>query len=310
MSGVRLHNRRQGDRSEYLAIYMLSALGLVTQVPRQEDIGFDLICNISDQEGGLLSFQNHYAVSVKSTADDSRIVLEPPASKKKLDDPNYEDHFKWLFNLELPLMLGLIDKKLQKLSLYSTLSAWFLHYERRSECGIIELVPRVEDNGANPLVDRPKDLGAAIGTGGRKHFEVDLGFPVAVVSTGDLHDPTRLREIKAKLRFAIEFGAATARFALMHTPVFWWQRKTIPDGGIQEIAFGVQPGVIDAAKLPRMMAGLAPGLMSAALLFKRANQPKLLQSLREVMLLLPPGSVPKEIQNELPEVYGNQPLIV
>jgi hypothetical protein len=45
MSGVRLYNRLQGDRSEYLAVYILSALGLVTQAPRQEDIGFDLVCD-------------------------------------------------------------------------------------------------------------------------------------------------------------------------------------------------------------------------------------------------------------------------
>lgn len=39
-TGTRFHNFREGDRSEYLAVYLLSRLGLVTQVPRQEDIGF------------------------------------------------------------------------------------------------------------------------------------------------------------------------------------------------------------------------------------------------------------------------------
>src|SRR5882672_5134928 len=49
MSGVRLYNRRQCETSEYLADHILSALGLVTQVPRQEDIGFDLVCNLAEQ---------------------------------------------------------------------------------------------------------------------------------------------------------------------------------------------------------------------------------------------------------------------
>jgi len=90
MSGVRLHNPRQGDRSEYLAVYMLSALGLVTQVPRQEDIGIDLICNLAEQESGIVGFRHHFAVSVKS-ASTPRAVFVPADSKK--DDPKYTDHF-------------------------------------------------------------------------------------------------------------------------------------------------------------------------------------------------------------------------
>ena len=39
---------RQGDRSEYLALYMLSALGLAVPVPRQEDVGIDFHCNTSE----------------------------------------------------------------------------------------------------------------------------------------------------------------------------------------------------------------------------------------------------------------------
>ena len=151
MSGVRLHNPRQGDRSEYLAVYMLSALGLVTQVPRQEDIGIDLICNLAEQESGIVGFRHHFAVSVKS-ASTPRAVFVPADSKK--DDPKYTDHFNWLFHLELPLMLAVIDKEKQELALYSTLPAWFLFHERLGDCGVIELVPRTQVNGSNPGVDR------------------------------------------------------------------------------------------------------------------------------------------------------------
>src|SRR5206468_1915967 len=86
MSGTRSSNFRSGDRSEYLTVYLLSALGLVTEVPRQEDIGFDLVCNLAEQESGILSFRHHHAVSVKS-ASKPRVVLDPPESKEK--DPNY-----------------------------------------------------------------------------------------------------------------------------------------------------------------------------------------------------------------------------
>lgn len=79
-SPTKLHNPREGDRSEYLAVYLLSRLGLVTQVPRQEDIGIDLFCSLADQESGTLTFGHQFAVSVKS-ASLPQIILEPPPSE-------------------------------------------------------------------------------------------------------------------------------------------------------------------------------------------------------------------------------------
>jgi hypothetical protein len=312
MSGVRLHNPRQGDRSEYLAVYMLSALGLVTQVPRQEDIGIDLICNLAEQESGIVGFRHHFAVSVKS-ASTPRAIFVPADSKK--DDPKYTDHFNWLFHLELPLMLAVVDKEKQELALYSTLPAWFLFHERLGDCGVIELVPRTQVNGSNPGVDRPKDCGAEAAAAGRRRFEVDLGFPITVLTVQELGDKELLKRKKDSLRRAIELGAESARFAQMGTPYFWWFNVTIPGGYVagKTNPDGYNGGVAwfvgacrDVHQLGRMMVGLAPGLMSAALLFKEAKQTDLLKSLRESMRLLPDGSVPPEVQKALPEIYGDK----
>ncbi|HEV2247229.1 MAG TPA: hypothetical protein VGW37_11310 [Terriglobia bacterium] len=302
-TGTRHPDFRQGDRSEYLAVYILSALGLVTQVPRQEDIGFDLVCNLSEknQYADLLSFRYHYAVSVKS-ASKPRAVLAPPKSMES--NKNYTGHFDWLFNLELPLMLAVVNKNKQTLSLYSTLPAWFLFYLNRPEIGIIELVPRMKTQGPNPGVDKPKPVGADGKAGGRIRFQVDLGFPIAVISVVDLHKPALLQEKKKVIQLAVELGAASARFAQTHTPYFWWIIKTQPAGGILDYGWFVQNAPVDQARLIQMMNGLAPGLMSAALLFKRANRPDLLNSLRDSMRLLPGGSVPPEVQKELPEIFN------
>ncbi len=308
-TGTRYYNWREGDRSEYLAVYLLSALGLVTQVPRQEDIGFDLICNLAEQESGILSFRHHYAVSVKS-ASTPRAVLAPPESKEQ--DPHYREHFNWLFHLELPLMLAVVDKERQELALYSTLPAWFLFHERLHECGVIELVPRNKNDDESPHVTRPKDFGPDPKAGGRKRFEVDLGFPITVLTVQDLVDKNLLNQKKHSLRRAIELGTESARFAHMGTPFFWWFNMTIPSGYIagRTNPDGYNGGVAwivgacrDVGQLGRMMTGLAPGLMSAALLFKKAGRPDLLKSLRNAMQLLPSGSVPPEVQKELPEIY-------
>jgi len=285
-------------------------LGLVMQVPRQEDIGFDLICNLAEQETGIMSFRHHYAVSVKSVSD-PRAVLAPPKSKE--NDAGYKEHLNWLFNREFPLMLGVVDKEKQHVALYSTLPAWFLFYEHFPECGVIELVPRTDDGGANPGVGRPLDRGAEQKAAGRKRFEVDLGFPIVVVTIQDLENKDRLKRKKDSLRRAIELGAQSARCAQMGIPFFWWFNVTVPtgyefsqtnpDGYNGGVAWFVAP-CRDVNQLLPMLVGLAPGLMSAALLFKQAGQQGLLNSLRETMRLLPAGSVPPEVQKALPEIFG------
>lgn len=309
-TGTRFHNFREGDRSEYLAVYLLSRLGLVTQVPRQEDIGFDLICSLAEQENGILSFRNHYAVSVKSLSTPNT-TLAPPESKE--GDTSYCEHFNWLFHLELPLMLAVVDKANQEVALYSTLPAWFLFHGRLAECGIVELVPRTDTKAPNPGVDHPKDCGADAKAGGRIRFEVDLGFPITVLNIKNLEDSDLLKRKKDSLRRAIEFGVQSARFAQMGTPYFWWFNVTIPGGYIAGATNpdGFNGGVAwfvgacrDGQQLQRMMEGLAPSLISAALLFRKSNRPELLNSLRDSMRLLPPWSVPPEVQKELPEIFS------
>lgn len=310
-AGARHPDFRQGDRSEYLAVYILSALGLVTQVPRQEDIGFDLVCNLAEKNvyADLLSFRYHYAVSVKS-ASQPKIILAPPKSMESSRD--YTAHFDWLFNLELPLMLAVVNKNKQTLSIYSTLPAWFLYYLNRPEIGIIELVPRMRVRGPNLDVNQPTRIGPDGKAGGRIRFHVDLGFPIAVISVADLQCVALLEQKKRAIQHAVELGAASARLAQMHTPFFWWFNSTIPDGYIPGTTNpdGQNGGVAwwvgtcpNPQHLDQMMRGLAPGLMSAALLFNAAQRQDLVTSIGPVLRLLPPGSVPPQVQQSLPEIF-------
>src|SRR6185437_16022181 len=57
---------REGNRSEYLAQYFLSALGVSASVPRAEDIGIDFYCALAQQSGDRLTFHSPFAVQVGS----------------------------------------------------------------------------------------------------------------------------------------------------------------------------------------------------------------------------------------------------
>ena len=308
-SPTKLHNPREGDRSEYLAVYLLSKLGLVTQVPRQEDIGIDLFCNISNQESGTLTFGHHYAVSIKSESS-PKITLEPPPAESQ--NPEYTSHIDWLFGLGLPLMLAVINKEETAVSIYSTLPTWFLLHERRKDCGIIELVPRIRAAKTNPDVGRPVEGDSTGIASGKKRFLVDLGYPIITLSIGELGETELLRRKKSSLRLAVDLATQSARYGQMHTPFFWWFNMTIPGGYVEGNTNpdGINGGrawfvgtCSNSEQLTQMMGGLAPGCLSAALLFERAGRSDLLEAMAPVLKMLPPDTVFPAIRERLKPVF-------
>ena len=103
MSGMRLFSYRQGDRSEYLAHYLMSGLGVITAVPRQEDIGIDLYCTLADQERGKLTFGVPFLVQVKSASD------EPVAFGRLSSKGRWQrEDITWLLRQEIPFFVGLV----------------------------------------------------------------------------------------------------------------------------------------------------------------------------------------------------------
>jgi hypothetical protein len=117
---------RQGDRSEYLALYMLSALGLAVPVPRQEDVGIDFHCNLARQDGEAITYFAPYNVQVKS-ASVKRLEYGGHSKKKKKDKPpewkGYE--IQWILSQETPYFIAIVDKDKAKLRLFSTATRWF-----------------------------------------------------------------------------------------------------------------------------------------------------------------------------------------
>jgi hypothetical protein len=60
----------QGNRSELLADYLLSSIGIATPVRRQFDTGIDFYCNlIKDNDSGYLTFGYPFAIQIKSSSD-------------------------------------------------------------------------------------------------------------------------------------------------------------------------------------------------------------------------------------------------
>jgi hypothetical protein len=229
MPGVRSYSFREGDRSEYLAQFLLSAIGLCTAIPRQEDIGFDFACSIADGEEGNLSFGYPYLISIKSISSPC-IEVEPNKTTIKEDDSK---HVAWLFRQEQPTFLGVVDKDAVSLQIFSLLPLWFLYYRGGPTVGTMKLTPRL--NGANTKDVGPPVKGEELDYWpGHFHYEVDLGHPIAVLELSTIKDRERTRKAKQFLRMAVDFAERTLVHYRLSIPYFHWFAKTTPDASLRD----------------------------------------------------------------------------
>jgi hypothetical protein len=139
MSGVRSYSFREGDRAEYLTQFLLSALGLCSAIPRQEDIGYDFACSIANQETGLITFGFPFLITIKSR---SQPVIKIKRTKTGIA-ANDESNVEWLFPDQATL-LGIVDKRKLSIDIYSMLPVWFLHWAGPSDVGTMDLKPRLK----------------------------------------------------------------------------------------------------------------------------------------------------------------------
>lgn len=109
--GMRLFSFRQGDRSEYLALYALTRVAFVTPVPRQEDFGVvDFKCVLAKQEKNKVYPRGTFNIQVKSS--EKRIKLNNAA-------------IRWIStNMDSPLFICMVDKKGTRIKIYSCLNLW------------------------------------------------------------------------------------------------------------------------------------------------------------------------------------------
>ncbi|MCX6272567.1 MAG: hypothetical protein NTU44_15380 [Bacteroidetes bacterium] len=104
--GVTARNTRQGFRSEYIVKYIFSAFGTAVDVSAENDLGIDLLCNLTSFDGLLITYKSTYGIQVKSKGATFKY------SGKQAT--------KWLSKLEFPLLLVEVDKHNSRIKVYST----------------------------------------------------------------------------------------------------------------------------------------------------------------------------------------------
>ena len=305
MSGTRLSSFREGDRSEYLATYFFSALGLVTSVPRQEDIGYDLVCSLANQDTGLLTFENQYLVSIKSISKPN-IDLVPSKNFSCTESDHLLDlpHLMWLFALELPLLLAVVDKASQEILVYSTLPYWFILSDFH-DCGSLSLIPRIKPNNRSDLsadVEKPIKGKKTTRIPSRFHYKVYLGFPIARATIQELGAIDKLQTLKRQIKHAVHFGRLTAQYFNMGAPFGFWYSKTYQNGSNAQIAFHTKGAPEIDPKDEFILGNIAPVLITLALKYKSSSRNAMLDIVLELLKRAPSSEIPCEIKRLFPQL--------
>jgi hypothetical protein len=296
MSGIRAYNFREGDRSEYLANYLLSGLGLVTAVSRQEDIGFDFYCQLADQEIGNLSFGYPFIIQVKSYGVDNISYGETDPNKWKAENLN------WLFRLEIPLLIGVVCKKRMRLDIYNTSPLHFLFFENPNP-SIIELKLRYESDSKN--IDRPNKQSIdnwQSGKGDGNKYLVDLGNPIVTIGNEDLHDHEKLKNKKDMLKNIVALEQENYLFRKLKVPFFRWIFNVKTNGDIQPTWAHLVPQNYNLADL--YSSSLAQSIISIAINLKSRGKAQEALALKPLLKKIHPTVLPIGIKENFPDLFN------
>jgi hypothetical protein len=214
----RLVSFRQGDRSEYLAQYILSSIAISVPVPRQEDVGSDFHCTLLRREGNNLRPYLPFNIQIKSFGEE--VVRFGGVT----DAGNWRKHeIEQLCQTDTPFFIGIVNRDEQWMDVFCTINRYFVFYNwhQQGPPRTVELIPYSPDGeghlGAGelealePMANTPNWL-----------WKLPIGQPMVRISIGDAESPERCEEIKSLLGHYLRMDQENAVFARIGVGYFSW----------------------------------------------------------------------------------------
>lgn len=207
MGGKRLGSFRSGDRSEYLATYALSRFSFVNPFPRQEDFGVaDFLCVLTIEEGRNVYPESAFYVQVKSTEDTIHFQT---------------DAIRWISDhMDHPLFICVVDKRNNRVKLYSCWSLWWALF-LRGKPDEIALVLNTPLPVTEPELHEDDD---------NTRFTVPLGPPIMSKSVEEIEeDPNSVyRVMRDWVRIDVKNIARRSLGRIAVTGIVSWQTNLAP----------------------------------------------------------------------------------
>lgn len=224
MPGARYKDFRLGDSSELLAEFILNSMAFTTRVPRQEDIGYDFFCVLSERDGKMVKAGPFFTVQVKSSQE--KIIYEK----------DYE--VEWIKKQENPFFICVANRASLSVDIYST---WNMHtgFLAKNAQKIILIPGGPNDNYQEVRTKEDRSV-----------QEIPLGKPIlhitaedvmseenVVVLAGILHEWVTMDRENVVNRHAEMFWIIGPRYWETNQPLskskewitaFFWNAKNLP----------------------------------------------------------------------------------
>lgn len=304
----RVFSYRQGDRAEYLAHYILSAIAITVPVPRQEDVGSDFHCSLLRRTEQNLRPYLPFDIQIKSCGQ--KVKKEGVPFGGTTDTGKWRQHeIDQLCQTDTPFLIGLVDLKEQWIDIFSTLTRYFAVCRWRNKVANarqINLMP-YEPQSCDDLGDGTETELAELPGMPRNLWKLPLGQPICRISIEDSEDADKCEEIKTLLERYLRMDQENGVFARIGLGYFNWPVKIQTDQPLAAEAFGFVPranGTVDYNKQLLVAGKIAASLLCS---YKVSGEKAAIKAWEPVLAELPIKNEPQPVQNAIKEAleYAN-----
>lgn len=287
MPGGLWYTFRQGNRTEYLATYLLSALGIAVKVPREEDVGIDFHCNLASDFGdGLLRFFAPYNVQIKASSEEGISIKYGGIKNGKCKD----HEVRWLLSQRTPLFLGVVDKGAGVIRLYSMANRWFAKYEEQVPCELefVTDTPAAGEEIKMEAVEKSDLEHESIPAGvAHSSWRIPIGPPAMTLSVDEAEDACCLLNRRNHFKDFIYSDESNGVFSGIGLPCFSWPLWIQPNLCLMEQGVAVGWGKKITHDETRQMRVLAPLVASLQRTYVNAGKSEAAKQLGGLLSVIP-----------------------
>jgi hypothetical protein len=267
----RVFSFRQGDRSEYLAQYILSSFAISVPVPRQEDVGNDFHCSLLRRVGDNLQPYLPFNIQIKSDCDALRrggikfggITNSGVWRKHEIEN---------LCQTDTPFLIGIVNKEHQRLDLFTTIPRYFIcvNWSGRGkprEVTLLPYSPDVKSNLGNGEVIEFKSEGEEP----RFDWKLPIGQPIVSIGIDDAENQEKCEEIKHVIEPYLRLDQDNAVFSRLGLGYFHWPLVIQPGQFSQQRGIGYTFGPVGNPAFNKQMVTLCNIMASILSSFKLAK---------------------------------------
>lgn len=317
----RVFSYRQGDRSEYLAQYILSSFAISVPVPRQEDVGTDFHCSLlrvveapseskGTGKGATTKYLRPYLpfdIQIKS-ADEKKISFGGFT-----DGGNWRKHeIEQLRETSTPLLIGLVHKEKFQLDLFTTIPRYFVHYlwKRKGLPQRVDLIP-YSPEGEGHLTDgedekpkkakkkkKGKDVPDYV-------WKLPIGQPIIRISAADAENPAKVEEIKNLLEPYLYMDHENGVLARTGVGYFKWPLIIRTGKPLKEVAFGWAPQALHSNPGKAQMALVARAAASILAMHEQSGAKAQILAWESVLGQLPLAELPAQMREKIKTIIAS-----